>query len=72
MDHYCEASQAQPGQCWRMITAPDGTGHPTHCPEPPVWRARTQDRRRKWHVVWSCDGHVDDELVGTRRVISRP
>jgi hypothetical protein len=51
MDHYCEAFIAQRGRCWRMVTAPDGTGHPTHCSEPPLWRARTQDRRGKWHVV---------------------
>jgi hypothetical protein len=66
MDHYCEAFIAQPGQCWRMVTdvEPGRQGMPTHCPEPAVWRGRTQTRRGKWYVVDSCDGHVDDELVG--------
>ena len=67
MDHYAEAFQAQPGRCWRMVTAPDGTGHPMFCPEPAVWRARTQItrgvNRGKWYVVDSCDRHTDDELV---------
>jgi hypothetical protein len=72
MDHYCEAFIAEPGRCWLMVYEGDESGHPTFCPEPPVWRARTPDRRGKWHVVDSCDGDVDNELVGLRRVISRP
>jgi hypothetical protein len=51
-----------------MVTAPDGTGHPTFCPEPPVLRARTQIDRGKWYVVDSCNGHVDNELVGAKRL----
>ena len=72
MDHYAEAFQAQPGRCWRMVTAPDGTGHPEFCPEPAVWRGRTQIvrgiNRGKWYVVDSCNGHVDNELVGAKRL----
>jgi hypothetical protein len=75
MDHYCEAFIAQPGECWRMVTRSESgrEGMPTHCAQPAAWRGRTQTRRgQKWLVVDSCDGHVDDELVGVKRVSNDP
>lgn len=67
-DHYAEAFFVQPGSCWRMISASDGTGHPTHCPETPVWRGRWQDGAGKWWPkVESCDGHAE-ELLDVRRI----
>jgi hypothetical protein len=65
--YYCEAFYVEPGQCWRMVFAQDGTGHPTHCPEPVVWRSRFKDGSEKWHPrVDSCDGHADDLAVARR------
>jgi len=66
MDHYAEAFYVEPGRCWRMVTT-DRQGMPTHCPEPVEWRGRFKNRQG-WHVVDSCDGHVDDKLVGVKRV----
>ena len=40
------------------------------CPEPVGWRVRFKNRQG-WHVVDSCDGHVDDELVGVMRIPNR-
>jgi len=28
-DHYADVVFSEPGQCWRMISNPDGTGRPT-------------------------------------------
>ena len=71
MDHYAEAFYVEPGRCWRMVYEPDGSGRPTHCPEPVEWRGRYRNRQG-WHVVDSCDGHADDKLVGVTRVANRP
>ena len=67
MDHYAEAFSARPGECWRWVYQSDGSGRPTSCPEHVGWRGRYRNRQG-WHVVDSCDGHVDDKLVGMKRV----
>jgi hypothetical protein len=53
------------GPVGRMVTT-DRQGMPDFCPEPVEWRGRYRNRRG-WHVVDSCDGHVDDKLVGVKR-----
>jgi hypothetical protein len=68
-DHYANAFSAREGSCWRRVYEGDGTGRPMSCPEPVEWRGRYRTRRGKWFVVDSCEGDVDDELVGMRRVI---
>ena len=68
MDHYASAFYVEPGRCWRMVYEQDGSGRPKHCPEPVEWRGRYRTRRGKWFVVDSCAGHVDAELVGTKRI----
>jgi hypothetical protein len=51
-----------------MVMAPDGTGHPEFCPEPPVWHGRWQDNSGKWWPrIESCDEHAD-ELLDVRRI----
>ena len=67
MDHYCEAFSAREGSCWRYVYEPDGSGRPTHCPEPVEWRGRYRTRKGKWFVVDSCDRHAGGELVGVKR-----
>ena len=34
-----QAFSPLPGRCFRLVSGGEGGG-PTHCPEPPVWRAR--------------------------------
>jgi hypothetical protein len=34
-----QAFSLLPGRCFRLVAGGEGGG-PTHCPEPPVWRAR--------------------------------
>jgi hypothetical protein len=74
MDHYAGAFIAQPGRCWRMVTdpGPGRQGIPDFCKEPVVWRGQYRTPRGKWFVVESCEGHVDDELVGLRRISEDP
>jgi hypothetical protein len=57
----------EPDQCWRMVYQADGSDRPMPCPEPVEWRGRFKNRQG-WHVVDSCDGHVDDKLVGVKRL----
>ena len=44
-----------------------GSGRPMSCPERVEWRGLYRNRQ-SWHVVDSCDGHVDDKLVGVMRL----
>jgi hypothetical protein len=58
-DHYADTVCSEPGQCWWMISNPDGAGRPKHCPEPIAWvgdhRLAGGNRIR----VWTCDGHLE-------------
>jgi hypothetical protein len=39
-----QAFSPLPGRCFRLVSGGEGGG-PTHCPEPPVWRARPYPQR---------------------------
>jgi hypothetical protein len=36
--YYTQAFSPLPDRCFRLVSGGEGGG-PTHCPEPPVWRA---------------------------------
>ena len=36
--HYTQAFSPLPGRCYCLVSG--GEGGPTHCLDPPVWRAR--------------------------------
>jgi hypothetical protein len=59
MDHYAECVFSKPGQCWRMISNPDGTGRPNQCPEHVVWAGNHSLAGGKRIRVWTCDGHLE-------------
>jgi hypothetical protein len=65
MDYYANAVGADPGICWRKGSPTDcpepRKGSPTDCPEPVRWMGRTMVGKKRMRV-WSCDGHVSDEL----------
>jgi len=52
-----------------MVIDPDPgrQGIPDFCPAEPVWHGRHK-AGGEWLEVDSCDGHVDGELVGVKRV----
>lgn len=67
-DSYAYAFSARPGKFWRLVyQGRRNRSKPTFCPEPVEWRSRFKNGQG-WHAVDSCDGHVDDELVGVRRM----
>jgi hypothetical protein len=52
-----------------MEPDPGRQGIPDFCSAPAVWRGRFRTRRgKRGYVVASCEGHVNDELVGLKRV----
>ena len=42
--YYTQAFSPLPGRCFRLVSGGEGGG-PTHCPEPPVWRALPHPQR---------------------------
>ncbi len=50
------------GRCFRFVMAPEPgrAGASIHCPLPVMWRGRFMDGSRRWHVVWSSEGHGND------------
>jgi hypothetical protein len=64
MEHYADCFYMEQGRYWRMMTCsePGRQGAPTHCPGRVEWRGRMKDNAGKWHTVWTCDGHADDDI----------
>jgi len=42
--YYTQAFSPLPDRCFRLVSGGEGGG-PTHCPEPPVWRAPSVPQR---------------------------
>ena len=67
--HYANTFSAREGECWRWVYQSDGSGRPTSCPEPVVWRGRYRTRRDESLVVDGYAGHASDErLTGVKRL----
>jgi hypothetical protein len=43
--YYTQEFSPLPGRCFCLVAGGEGGG-PTHCPDPPVWRARHPRNRR--------------------------
>lgn len=62
-EHYANAFNITPGECFRLVERDDAHGQPTHCKQPLIVKGRWRDGKGRLRDVEACVTHAGLEEI---------